>query len=87
MYGEAGAVLVAKTANVRISPEADHLVGIAARYTGESKAEFVSRVVIEAAQQAIARGHAELERKLVGRKLEADAGPAPTPKPPPKKGR
>jgi hypothetical protein len=63
--GGAGAVLVAKkTANVRLSAESDRLAEIASGYTGESKAEYVSRVVAEAARRDIAKGHAELEREL-----------------------
>jgi hypothetical protein len=63
--GGAGAVLVAKkTANVRLTAESDRLAEIASGYTGESKAEYVSRVVAEAARRDIAKGHAELEREL-----------------------
>ena len=65
MIDDAGAVLVAKkTANVRLTTESDRLAEIASGYTGESKAEYVSRVVAEAARRDISKGHAELEIEL-----------------------
>jgi hypothetical protein len=74
-----GVVLVArKTANVRLTAESDRLAEIASGYTGESKADYVSRVVAEAARRDIARGHAEFEREL---------NPPGTPGPPPPKPR
>ena len=61
----AGVLLVAKkTANVRLTPEADRLAEIASGYTGESKAEYISRVISEAAVRDIERGHAALSREL-----------------------
>jgi hypothetical protein len=83
MDDEAGAVLVAKaTNNVRLTAEADRMAEIASGYAGESKSQYVSRVVIEAARRDIARGHEALSRELA-----VDAEAPPPPKPPHKKGR
>jgi hypothetical protein len=63
--GGVGVTLVTKkTANVRLSTEADRLAEIASGYTGESKAEYVSRVVAEAARRDITEGHVKLAREL-----------------------
>jgi hypothetical protein len=82
MHDGAGAIFVAKaTQNVRLTPEADRIAEIASGYSGESKSQYVSRVVIEAGRRDIERGHETWERER-----QADAGPPP-PKSPPKKGR
>jgi hypothetical protein len=84
VYDDAGVSLVAKkTANVRLTAESDRLAEIASGYTGESKAEYVSRVVAESARRDIAKGHAELGAELG---LPEDPSPAPPPKSRPKRG-
>lgn len=46
-----------KTAPIRVTDEAIGLVRIASGYTGESVAEYVSRVLIDVARQDIERLH------------------------------
>jgi YesN/AraC family two-component response regulator len=48
-----------KSMPVRLSDAAIELARIASGYTGESMAEYVSRVVVERAKQDIERLHAE----------------------------
>jgi hypothetical protein len=48
-----------KTTSVRVSDEALKLARIASGYTGESVAEYISRVVADQAKQDSERLHAE----------------------------
>lgn len=50
---------MAKSVPVRLTEEAMELAKIAAGYTGESMAEYVSRIVAERAAQDAERLHAE----------------------------
>jgi hypothetical protein len=55
-----------KTSPVRITPEAVRWARIASGYTGESMAEYISRIVVE-------RGKADVERLHAG--IVGEAGP------------
>ena len=52
-----------KTAPVRLTGEAIRIARIASGYSGESVAEYVSRIVVEAGQRDIERGIAEFKKK------------------------
>jgi hypothetical protein len=52
-----------KTIPVRLTDEAIKWARIASGYTGESMADYVSRIVVERGQEDAERLHAELTRK------------------------
>jgi hypothetical protein len=64
-----------KTMPVRLTDEAIAVARIASGYTGETMADYVSRIVVERANEDIDRLHAERVRKT-------SAEPEPPPKPP-----
>ncbi len=64
-----------KTTPVRISDEAIRWARIASGYTGESMAEYVSRIVAERGRQDAERLHAELAAP------PAPSGPGSPPRP------
>lgn len=68
---------------VRLSDAAIQLARIASGYTGESMAEYVSRVVAERARLDINDLHARLEADLPADAPPADSAPRPK-KPGPK---
>lgn len=56
-----------KTTPVRLSLEAIALARIASGYTGESMAEYVSRIVEERSQEDIERLHAQFKQAKANR--------------------
>ncbi len=51
-----------KTTPVRLTDDAVRVARIASGYTGESMAEYVSRVVVECGERDIDRLHAEMAK-------------------------
>lgn len=64
-----------KTTPVRLTDEAIRWARIASGYTGESMAEYVSRIVMEQGQQDAQRLHAEVTAKLSKGKPSKRPGP------------